>query len=939
MPFAVRRARHSAASLGAVAFVTAVAAASVSVVWALAGHAYDAGVDRMVAQSDPRDRSVVVTMPLTDDADAEATALADAIGDAVAGQPADVTTARLATAQTDTGGVSLELLSDPGAPARAELAAGAWPDGPDEVALAEPAAARLDAAVGDTLSLTGAGGTGDGAGGDLRVVGVWRAVDPADPAWGGDPAVASGMTGDAIGPAIVHDDDALAGLPRLRTRVTVAADELTVASASGLLGAVNGVASVPESAAGETGAGPAVVDGGLAGTLARALSAVAGARVALLVPLAALALVAAIIVGVIVFALGRARADELALVIARGAARRSVWAGMIGEIATAGAAGGLVGAVAASFVAAPLDALAVGAIAAATATAIGAAVSAGAVARATRGPVRRSRPATVTMLVVTLALGAAAALAVAQAITHGGLVQPGGVVDPLAVAAPWLVLATLAVGLTLLAGPAAAGAERLSRRSRGFAARFGVLQLARRPHSVLAGVLCLVLGAAGLALSGALAVGVAAGDAAAAAATGADLRVEVDVPAALDERNPALPVDELRDATGIAAVAPAVSAPAAVGDAALRLLALSPAGFAGLGNPEATAAQLARLGGLEAPPLTGDTLTVEVTATGPQGAASSSAEEAEAATPSVVVTAWALDDDGAPVRIDLGAAPADGSAHVLEAQRGTATRLLSVDIAGRNVPEKGLSVSARIADTAGPIALDAASATLSGTRAARLSATDLPETVPAVITAALAAAVDAPVGGILHLDIRGTTRDVAVEVTAIVPSIAGIGAGAGAAVDAGTLSAALVAERSAVLIPATFFVTADAAPAAATTSAAEASVRGWATHPVRIERAADAGARPVSTPTLALTAAAAVVGALLGIVGFAAVFAGAARDRRAEAVPLRSFGFDLAAQRRARLVERLSAALYALVAGALAGAITAVIVAPLLLPSLTGAGS
>ncbi|MEU1971904.1 hypothetical protein ABZ477_09620 [Microbacterium sp. NPDC019599] len=918
--YAVRRAREGIASLAALALVTAIAAASLSIVGALAARAFDRGVDGMLGLADPRDGMVVVELPLGADPAAEADAMAAALEDALAGMPADIRRTSVATGSAQVGGSEhpLALLADATLADRAELVSGAWPAGAGEVAVAEAAADRLDLATGDLLTIDDS---------EVRVAGVWRAADPTDLAWSGDPSVASGEVDGAIGPVVVSADSVLADAPRLRARWTVTPRELTAGTAAELIGALDRIGDAASGPAGTSSAGPANVEDGLKGTLARILSAVSGARSALAVPIVALGVIAAVIVGVIVFALGRAREQQVALVIARGATRPRVWAGILGEVAVAASAGALVGAVVAMTVAPPSTALWPAAACAIGATAVGALLAASTVVRASGSRGGRARPVTVALLLVLLGLAVVAGLAVAQAYARGGIVDAGGGIDPLALAAPWLVLLTLCLLATQLAGPAATAAERATRRGRGLATRLGVLQLARRPQSMLAGVLCLALAGGVLALSATLAVGAGGREAAAAAAVGADVRADLDGSRTVDENNPAPVIAELRTAEGIGDAEPAVRTSAGLGDATVRLLAATPDAFADMRADEEVAAALAALPAGEPPVLTGD-VTAEVTGFFTQGP-NPPERQAE-----VTVGAWVLDEAGAPAWIEFGTAPADGQPHALTTELGDPVRLLAVDVEGRALEGGSVSVRLELSDAGGAVELAAPGAPVTGTRALRLPAGgERPAEIPAVVTSALAGLADAPAGSILHLDVDGTTRSLAVRVAAVADFVPGIGSAPGVALDLASMTASLVDARDAVLSPMTVLVTADDA------STATESVRAWATHPVRVKVAQDAAAAPVTRPALALFTAVALAGAVLGALGFAVVMAATARDRRAEAVPLRSFGFDFHAQRRARIAETATAAGFALAAGALAGWATALVVGPVLLMPLTGMAS
>ncbi|WP_345801172.1 hypothetical protein AAIB33_17170 [Microbacterium sp. AZCO] len=857
---------------------------------------------------------VIVDLPLGADPAAEAQAMQTALDDALTGLPVDVRRTSIATDSAPAGAASpsLELLADPTLPARAALVSGEWPRAPDEVAVAEPAAARLGLGPGDPLRI------GDS---EARITGVWRAADATDPAWSGDPAVASGMVDGAVGPVVVLDDSAIAEVPGLTARWTVTPQALGVATATELSDGLARIDAVVQGPAGTSSAGPARVSGGLKATLGGILSAVSGARGALTVPLVALGVIAAVIVGVVVFARGRAREQEVALLVARGARRSRVWARGVAEIAAASAVGALIGAVAGGLVAGAGPAGAAGAGCLLGAVLVGAAVEASTVRRASRGRTGRPRVVAATLLLVLLGLAVAAGLAVAQAIARGGIAVAGAPVDALAAAAPWLVLLTLCVLATQLTGPVASAAERGTRRGRGLATRLGVLQLAHRPHSILAGVLCLALASGVLALAATLAAGASARQEAAIAAVGADVRAELEAERAVDDSHPAPAIAALQDT--LREAAPAVTADARVGDVDVRLLATTPDGFTSMEPTGDVAAALAALPAGEPAALTGD-LTLDIVG----DYTSPAVESSEPRSPTMIVRAWALDAAGVPQRIELGTVPADGETHRLTAPLAGAHSLLAVDVLGRGFA--GGRAFVRLA-TDPAVALDSADEALSSTRALRFpTVAELPGEIPVVVTSELAARVDAPVGGILHLDVRGATAPVAVRVTGVVDALPGVGSGPGAALDLTTLTASLVEHRNAVLSPTTVLVRTDDAEASA------AAIREWATHPVRVHIARDAGAAAVAGPALALFAGVALVGTLLGVLGFVVVMAGTARDRRSETVPLRSFGFDLAAQRRARIAETASAAVYALVAGALAGWATGAIIGPLLLPAIVG---
>ncbi|RIJ55688.1 hypothetical protein, partial [Clavibacter phaseoli] len=185
--------------------------------------------------------------------------------------------------------------------ARAELVAGSWGsvpsgDGELEATVPEAAASALGLGVGSTLELPARGD----ATATVRVVGLYRAVDPGGTAWlddplqgrGDDPAfpepdVSFADYVHAVGPLIVADGALDAADVRIETvdlalqptfdRVTVAGlDELVARLGDADAGITRAAGDVGQSVAYSSGVAEAVAGASAALTVTRATVAVAG---------------------------------------------------------------------------------------------------------------------------------------------------------------------------------------------------------------------------------------------------------------------------------------------------------------------------------------------------------------------------------------------------------------------------------------------------------------------------------------------------------------------------------------------------------------------------------------------------------------------------------------------------------------------------------------
>ncbi|WP_146083827.1 FtsX-like permease family protein [Clavibacter michiganensis] len=418
--------------------------------------------------------------------------------------------------------------------ARAELVAGSWAEAPASdgvlpAALPEAAASALGLGIGSTLEVPARGD----ATATVRVVGLYRAVDPGGTAWlddplqgrGDDPAfpepdVSFADYVHAVGPLIVADGaldaaDVRVATLDLRTqptfdRVTVAGlDALVVRLGDADAGITRTAGDVGQSVAYSSGVADAVAAASAALTVTRATVAVAGLLLAVLA-LAAIAQAGRL--------LADARDAERRLLQARGASRRQV-------IALAGVEAGVLGLLVAG-ISLPLAALAYRVLAAlpamraagmpvasgvplgsvltavAVAALLAAVLLAPALGRADRedaasgraGVARLARSGIDLALLVLAGLGIAQLLAYRSASASpaaSGDVPAG--LDPVLVAAPVVVLVAVAALAVRLVPLAARGLGALAARARGSVLPLAAWELARRGRRATAAVLLLSL--------------------------------------------------------------------------------------------------------------------------------------------------------------------------------------------------------------------------------------------------------------------------------------------------------------------------------------------------------------------------------------------------------------------------------------------------------------
>ncbi|MGB4134971.1 MAG: hypothetical protein WA971_00280, partial [Microbacterium sp.] len=333
MAFAMRRAGRHAGRLSLIALIVGLVVTGVGGIDAVTGRMLAAGASRILADAEPAARTVLVVATEAPDAGAQDSQVRAAIAAAFAGTDVVVSRQSAVEASVETAGadVTLRLLDDDRLPDLAVLTGGAWPQAPDRIALPDAAVGRQGLRIGDTVALAGTGTS-------FTVVGTWTAKDPADPAWHGDPAVASGEDDGAIGPAIVGSGG-LEGLPDTPTITwEIAPAGVGLSGIPALQRALATLRGLPDALDPQHQEDTRIV-GGLGDTVQRQAVAVGTTRGLLVAPLLIIALLGVLVLGIVLITLQIARGDELVLLRARGASGRSLALGAATEAGLLSGAG------------------------------------------------------------------------------------------------------------------------------------------------------------------------------------------------------------------------------------------------------------------------------------------------------------------------------------------------------------------------------------------------------------------------------------------------------------------------------------------------------------------------------------------------------------------------------------------------------------------------
>lgn len=843
------------------------------------------------------------------------------------------------------------LLADDGVAERSELVSGSWPteahalsdadaEGALPATLHAEAAAALGFEPGDLVDL--------GGGGRLLVVGTWLPLDPNEPVWFGEPAVATGLVEDGAGPFLVPEE-ALLDVPaarNVRWTALVDAGTMTPELARALRTALPNVE--PALRAQEAiGADGLSAVGALDATLDRLLAGVSAVRAIAPLPVLLLAFAGFAALARLAALLGASRRGETVLLRARGASATRLTRDAAVEVLVLGvpaAALGAAGALALLGLLRPGEARDAGlAWVAASVAVIGAlALIAGQAWREARRPVVRGAGDEVGRMPRTLVAGGVVLVAVVAAVSlwqfrlYGSPLVPtvSGTleIDPIAVLAPVLVLLALSLAALGLSRPIDLLLERAAAGRPGLTPALPMRQLARRAALYASASLVSILAVAGLTLAAAFAGAWQGFDRAAAAiTTGGDVRVAVagrdvvrgDDPFALD--------DPFAGVEGVTASGPVYSGEIRIGSDRSRIVAAPvvqmPAIAPGTHAPAdgGALAESAAAAGVELPD---DAEALEYVAQ----------VAAPAGTPGTVsISAWLLGDGGAATRLPAGsfAVESGGGTGRFELPDAPGLRFLGLEATltgARGADDVRVSLGDVALDPPTDAAPDlelegelTVSSTVPSDRAPLAPAADdnadaADVRLPVTLGSALAARIQAQVGDEFSFRVLTGGAEVDAVVADIVPAVPAAG-GDGVLADLGALEQyAFVAGAGVPQYGQRWLAASDPAVVAA-----ELERERQVAMTVTTRQHASSGI--LIGPAVAALWAGAVGALVFALIAIIALVAALRTARRGEVGVLRVLGMPARTQARARFAELSVTLGTAVVIGVAVGLVTALVTA------------
>lgn len=692
------------------------------------------------------------------------------------------------------------LLADDGVPGRSELVSGRWPTEPESAAAAADGGAlpaTLHAAAADTLGLVPGDVVDVGRGERLLIVGTWLPLDPSEPAWFGEPVVATGSVEGGSGPFLVPEE-ALLDVPAatiVRWTALVDAGTMTPDLARALRTALPNVEPALRSQEAIGGDGLSAL-GRLDATLDRLLAGIGAVRAIAPLPVLLLAFAGFAALARLATLLGAARRGETVLLRARGASATRLTRDAAIEVLVLGvpaAALGAAGGLALLTLLRPGETRDAGiALAAASVAVIGALLLvAGQAWREARRPVVRGSGDEVGRMPRTIVAGGVVLVAVVAAVSlwqfrlYGSPLVPtasGALeIDPIAVLAPVLVLLALSLAALGLSRPIGLLLERAAAARAGLTPALPMRQLARRAALYASASLVSILAVAGLTLSAAFAGAWQQFDRAAAAiATGGDVQVAIagrdvvrgDDPFALD--------DPFAGVEGVTASGPVFRGEIRIGSDRSTIIAAPVTALheiaPGTGAP-ADGGGLAASAAAAGLPLPDDARALEYVArvSAPAGTSGT-----------VSISAWLLGESGAATRLPAGVFEIEsgGGAARIELPDAPGLRLLGLE--ATQAGAQGADVHVSLGDVAlapptgfAPDLELEGELTLSSTdpseRAPLASDAASEARLPVAIGSALAARIQAEVGDELSFRIITGGAEVEAVVAEIVPAVPAAG--------------------------------------------------------------------------------------------------------------------------------------------------------------------
>jgi hypothetical protein len=874
------------------------------------------GVSELVTRAPAEDASLLLETHRSTDSATQDAAAQDFFSERFAGL--GLTTVRSVRGVAPTPAGDIVITADEGIAAVAELESGEWPSSATAdaipVALQERAAESLGLEVGDTY-LAGAADSPV----TLVIVGTWLPTNIDDPRWHGDPAIASGFSGDRPGPFVMDEASVIAIAPTVFVDWTVVPDGNLIdpdrlAALAAATDPVDVAASVERY--GDIADQSTSADGGLSATFLRAESVARAASAVSVIPLALTGAIALITLLQLAGLLAAARETETYMLRARGASVAGLTRLAFGEAFASVIPALVLGLIVAAGRLLELImsvVVALGAVAVLTVRAFFA-------ARSVVGAGARQRSSVASVL-LTLALVVAAALSTWQLLLYGA-----SGVNILGSLAPVLCLVAFALVLGALLSPVAGVISRAVARSSSLGPALAARQVARGAQVFGVAILVVALGAGGIVLAGAVTGTISRVDAdAQALATGGDVRVRQHVQGQVgDNTDPvtAAPyaVIESADAATVVLVTTAT-----IGGDTVTLVAAD-AGTLGSvtrGSGTGTGNEVTELAPLDVPStsleLPAGTSELSLSITGGQNIANRAGD--------MLVSGWLVDSDGALAKVVLGnptvASTATGPVTVTaQVPSGVEPwHVVALDAVLRGSPGQSTvtvtfdSLTANgSAVGAGPQEVSMTSQRATGRALFGVEA----EALPIVVTDAFAERTGHGVGSTLSLGLS-TGRTLDAIVVGTIGAIPGSNGSLGAFADLAALNSAMLAGGGPVLQAADVWI------ATAQPDAVRAAAQAIPHVPSSVTTRLTASSDPVLQPTSAVLWTNIAGVATVALIAFAATASTILRARRRETDVLSALGLRARASIGLRVGELAGVSLFAILAGAISGLLAAVL--------------
>jgi len=920
----LQRLRSRAAIHVAIALVVLATTVLVTLTTAALETASVDGVSELVDRAPAEGASLLIETHRSDDSTAQDAEAADFFDERFAGL--GLTTDRTVRGIAPAPAGDIVISADDGIAAVADLESGEWPGAASAdsipVALQQRAATALGLDVGDTFPA----GPADSPV-TLVVSGTWLPKNIDDPRWHGDPAIASGFSGDRPGPFVMDEASVVALTPTVFVDWTVSVDNengrrdpssldpsrLDPTRLDALAAATDpvSVAAGIERHGGITDQS-ASADGGLSATFRRAEGVARAASAVSVIPLALTGAIALITLLQLAGLLAAARETETYMLRARGASVAGLTRLALGESVlsvVAAIVAGLVLSAGRLLESIVTIVVALGAVVVLTVRAfIAARTAVGA------GAQRRSSVASVLL---TIALAVAAALSTWQLLLYGA-----SGVNVLGSFAPVLCLVAFALVFGAVLSPVAGVVARALARSSSLGPALAARQVARGSQVFGVAILVVALGAGGIVLAGAVTGTISRVDADAQdLATGGDVRVRQSVQGQVgDNTDPvtAAPYSAIEQADAATVV---LVTTATIGSDSVALLAADAGSLGTVTGDSGTGSAATDLAPLDAQSnsleLAAGTSELSLSITGGANVANRAGD--------LVVSAWLVDSDGALAKVVLGNPTVASTASGPVPVTGTVPagvepwRLVALDAVLRGSPgQSTVTVTFdSLAANGTPVDSEPQEVSMTSQRATGRALFGVEDqALPIVVTHAFADRTGHGVGSQLSLGLTtGRTLDAVVAGTT--EAIPGSNGSLAIFADLESLDGAMLVAGGPVLQAADVWI------ATSHPDAVRAAAQVIPRVPSAVTTRSTGSSDPVLEPTAAVLWTNIAGVAIVALIAFAATASTILRARRRETEVLSALGQSARASIGLRVGELAGVSLFAIVAGAVSGLLAA----------------